>query len=134
VIAGVNVIAADTASTARQQFQAIRRTRAASLLGRQPGTPDTGLTDEQADELLASGGAFVDRMLTYTAAGTPVEVRDYLDGFIKQTEADELMTVHNALTPEARLHSVTLLAEAMQYSTTEIAKSQVASTARGRGR
>jgi luciferase family oxidoreductase group 1 len=114
VIAGVNVIAADTASTARQQFQQARRALAVSLLGRQPDTPDTGLTDEQADELLASGGAFVDQILTYTAVGTPVEVRDYLDGFIKQTEADELMTVHNALTPEARLHSVTLLAETMQ--------------------
>jgi alkanesulfonate monooxygenase SsuD/methylene tetrahydromethanopterin reductase-like flavin-dependent oxidoreductase (luciferase family) len=56
----------------------------------------------------------VDQILTYTAAGTPAEVRDYLDGFIKQTEADELMTLHNALTPEARLHSVTLLAETMQ--------------------
>ena len=114
VIAGINVIAADTASTARQQFQQVRRDRAASLLGRQPGTPNAALTEEQADELLASGGAFVDQMLTYTAVGTQVEVRDDLDGFIKQTEADELMTLHNALTPEERLRSVTLLAEAMQ--------------------
>src|SRR5258708_4828163 len=95
-------------------------------LGRAPGADPTTQYAPRRDpragdtfprdggQLLASGGAFVDQILTYTAAGTPAEVRDYLDGFIKQTEADELMTVHNALTPEARLRSVTLLAEAMQ--------------------
>ena len=53
-------------------------------------------------------------MLTYAAVGTPGEVSDYLDGFRKETEADELITVHQAPTLEGRLRSVTLLAEAMQ--------------------
>jgi luciferase family oxidoreductase group 1 len=78
-IAGVNVIAADTASAAREQLLGIRRRRA-----------------------------------TYAAVGTPVEVSDYLDGFIRRTEADELIVAHQALSIEARLRSVTLLAEAMQ--------------------
>jgi luciferase family oxidoreductase group 1 len=115
-IAGVNVIAADTASAAREQLLGIRRRRAVSLYGRGRGGTDTGdLTDEQADQLLAAGlGAHVDQMLTYAAVGTPAEVSDYLDGFIRRTEADELIVAHQALSIEARLRSVTLLAEAMQ--------------------
>jgi luciferase family oxidoreductase group 1 len=115
-IAGVNVIAADTESAAREQFQAIRRVRAISLYGRgRPGQNTEDFTDEQADQLLAAGvGAHVDQMLTYSAVGTPAQVSDYLDGFIRRTEADELIVAHQAPTLEGRLRSVTLLAEAMQ--------------------
>ena len=52
-------------------------------------------------------------MLTYAAVGTPAQVSDYLDGFIRQTEADELIVAHQATSIEGRLRSVTLLAEAM---------------------
>ena len=115
-IAGVNVIAADTESAAREQFQGIRRARAVSLYGRgRRGQGTESLTDEQADELLAAGaGDQVDQMLTYSAIGTPVQVSDYLDGFIRRTEADELIVAHQAPTIEGRLRSVTRLAEAMQ--------------------
>jgi alkanesulfonate monooxygenase SsuD/methylene tetrahydromethanopterin reductase-like flavin-dependent oxidoreductase (luciferase family) len=72
-------------------------------------------TDEQADQLLAAGiGAHVDQMLTYTAVGTPAQVRNYLDGFIRHTGADEVIVAHQASAIESRLRSVTLLAEAMQ--------------------
>src|ERR1700759_4754256 len=71
VIAGVNVIAADTTSAAQEQLQGIRRTRAVNLSGRQLGVKDLNMTDEQADELLGAGAApRVDEMLTYTALGT----------------------------------------------------------------
>jgi luciferase family oxidoreductase group 1 len=115
-IAGVNVIAAETASSAREQLRSIRRRRAISLFGRgRPGLDTEDLTDEQADQLLAAGiGGHVDQMLTYSAVGTPAEVSDYLDGFIRQTEADELIVAHQAPVIEDRLRSVTLLAEAMQ--------------------
>jgi luciferase family oxidoreductase group 1 len=115
-IAGVNVIAADTAGAAREQLLGIRRRRAISLYGRGRRGLDTGeLTDEQADQLLAAGlGSHVDQMLTYSAVGTPAEVSGYLDGFIRRTEADELIVAHQALSIEDRLRSVTLLAEAMQ--------------------
>jgi luciferase family oxidoreductase group 1 len=115
-IAGVNVIAADTTSAAREQLRGIRRRRAISLYGRgQRGLDTEDLTDEQADQLLAAGlGGHVDQMLTYSAVGTPAEVSDYLDGFIRRTEADELIVAHQALSIEGRLRSVTLLAEAMQ--------------------
>jgi luciferase family oxidoreductase group 1 len=111
VIAGVNVTAADTAEAARSQFQAARRARAASLFARQAHISPEEITDEQAEELLASGAAVhVDHMLTYSAVGTPDEVSNYLAGFLNKTGADELITVHQG--PD-RLRSITLLAEAM---------------------
>ena len=73
--------------------------------------PLEDLTDEQADQLLEAGAsAQVDHMMTYTAAGTPREVGEYLDDFLRLTGADELITVHQAPTIEGRLRSVTLLA------------------------
>jgi luciferase family oxidoreductase group 1 len=114
VIAGVNVTAADTTEAARSQFQAVRRARAASLFARRAGLSPAEITDEQAGELLAGGAAVhVDQMLTYSAVGTPSEVGDYLDGFLKKTGADELIVVHQAPNTDDRLRSVTLLAEAM---------------------
>jgi luciferase family oxidoreductase group 1 len=115
-IAGVNVIAADTDSAAREQLEGIRRVRAISLYGRgRRGQNTEDLTDEQADQLLAAGlGDQVDQMLTYSAVGTAAQVSDYLDGFIRHTEADEVIVAHQAPTIEGRLRSVTLLAEAMQ--------------------
>ena len=115
VIAGVNVTAAGTTEAARSQFQAVRRSRAASLFARRVGLSPSEITDEQADELLASGAAVhVDHMVTYSAVGTPHEVSDYLDGFVKKTGADELIVVHQAPSTDDRLRSVTLLAEAME--------------------
>lgn len=115
-IVGVNVIAADTESAAREQLKGIRRVRAISLYGRgRRGQDSENLTDEQADQLLAAGiGAHVDQMLTYTAVGTPAQVSDYLDGFVSRTGADELIVAHQASAIDGRLRSVTLLAEAMQ--------------------
>ncbi len=115
VIAGVNVTAADTTEAATTTLQGVRRARAVSLFARRLGISPTEITDEQADELLASGAAaHVDHMLTYSAVGTPREVSDYLDGFLGKTGADELIVVHQAPAIEDRLRSVTLLAEAMR--------------------
>jgi luciferase family oxidoreductase group 1 len=115
-IAGLNVIAADTEGAAREQLQGIRRARAISLYGRSRRAQNTAdLTDEQADQLLAAGlGDQVDQMLTYSAVGTAAQVSDYLDGFIRQTGADEVIVAHQAPAIEGRLRSVTLLAEAMR--------------------
>jgi luciferase family oxidoreductase group 1 len=112
VIAGVNVFAADTAEAARAQVQVARRARAVSLFGqRRP------YTDEEADQLLVSGaGRHVDQMLTCAAVGTPADVRDYLEGFTKQADADELIVAHQAPSAEDRLRSVVLLAEVMDGS------------------
>ena len=110
VIAGVNVIAADTTSTAVEEAEAVRRVRARALIGR-----GRNFTEAELDAVLASGAArHIDEMLTYSAIGTPAEVSDYLDGFRKEADADELIVAHHASDPSRRLRSVALLAEAMQ--------------------
>jgi luciferase family oxidoreductase group 1 len=114
VIAGVNVVAADTTAAAETQRQAVRRLRAVNLFARQFGIHHTTVGDEHADEILAAGAAaHVDQMLTYTAVGTPEQVRSYLEQFARLTDADELITVHPAPSLDERLRSVTLLAEAI---------------------
>jgi luciferase family oxidoreductase group 1 len=120
VIAGVGVITADSPQAVAEQLQAVRRLRAINLFGRRLGKRgqlDGEFTDEQADQLLTAGGAAqVDHMLTYTAVGTPDHVRDYLDDFARSTGADELITVHEAPTSQARLRSITLLAQALEQA------------------
>lgn len=114
-MAGVNVLAVDDPDDAQTQLRTIRRARAIGLFGRRFGLTSLDASDEQADEVLAAGAAaHVDEMLTYTAAGTPSEVSDYLDGFLRLTDADELITVHPAPDAGDRLRSLTLLAGAME--------------------
>ena len=38
---------------------------------------------------------------------------DYLEGFRKQADADELIVAHQSPTPEGRIRSLTLTAEAL---------------------
>jgi luciferase family oxidoreductase group 1 len=113
VIAGVNVLAADTTDQAQHALHLAKRARVGALYGRGGRT----FTDEEADLVLTSeAGQAIEQMLTYTAAGTPTDVKDYLEGFAKHADADELITAHAAPTIEARLRSVDLTAEAMASS------------------
>ena len=52
-------------------------------------------------------------MLTHTAVGTQAEVREYLTGFAREADADELIVAHQFPGVEGRLRSVELTAEAM---------------------
>ena len=107
VIAGVNVIAADTEAAALAQLERARRARVRGFFGR----GDRRLTDDEVEAILRSPqGAAVEAMLTYTGTGTPGTVMAYLDEFQRHTGADELVVVHHASTVEQRLHSVELLA------------------------
>jgi luciferase family oxidoreductase group 1 len=108
-IAGVGVIAAETAESAAAQLEAARRVRARALFGR-----GQKLSDDDITALLQSPQAVaVDEMLAYTATGLPDEVANYLQQFATDTGADELMTVHYSDTVAHRLRSVELLAEAL---------------------
>ena len=110
VIAGVNVVAAESTAVARAELEVMRRIRAVGLFGR-----GRSFTDEEADQLLAQGAAVhVDSMLTYTALGTPAEVGAYLADFRQLADADELIVAHQSPTVEGRLRSVELLAEAVE--------------------
>ncbi|HEU5254257.1 MAG TPA: LLM class flavin-dependent oxidoreductase [Solirubrobacterales bacterium] len=108
VIAGVGVIAAETAESAAAQLEAARRIRARALFGR-----GRKLQEEDVDAILASPqGAAVDEMLAYTAVGTAEEVGAYLERFAAETEADELITAHYSDSVPNRLRSVELTAGA----------------------
>jgi len=114
-MAGVNVLAVDDPDDAQTQLRSVRRARAIGLFGRRFGLTSLDASDEQADEILAAGAAaHVDEMLTHTAAGTPGEVRGFLEGFLRLTDAEELITVHPAPDAGDRLRSLTLLAGAME--------------------
>lgn len=107
VMAGVNVIAADTEANAQEQLLSVTRSRAAVLL-----RGDRNLSDDDADQLLQSPqGRHVTQMLRYTAVGTPMAVKEYLDAFAEHADADELMAVHSSPTVEARLRSIDLVGE-----------------------
>ncbi|KAD3515109.1 MsnO8 family LLM class oxidoreductase [Arthrobacter yangruifuii] len=108
VIAGVNVIAADTTEEAQQMFTDSQRRRVTQLFGR-----DRTFTDEEADAILQSpGGQQVKQMGRYSAVGNPGEVRDYLDWFTDHAQADELIVATQTATLESRLRSFQLLADA----------------------
>ncbi|TDD41635.1 LLM class flavin-dependent oxidoreductase [Saccharopolyspora elongata] len=107
VIAGVNVIAADTTDEAEEHFQAAKRYRVARMLGQ-----GREFTPEEADAILASpAGQQVLQMAKYTAVGTPAEVDDYLDGFAERSQADELIVVSAAPDRGAWRRSLELLAD-----------------------
>lgn len=114
-MAGVNVLAVDDPDDAQTQLRSVRRARTIGLFGRRFGLTSLDASDEQADEILAAGAAaHVDEMLTHTAAGTPGEIRGFLEEFLRLTDADELITVHPAPDADDRLRSLTLLAGAME--------------------
>ncbi|MCC3291876.1 LLM class flavin-dependent oxidoreductase [Arthrobacter sp. zg-Y1110] len=108
VIAGVNVVAAETTEEAQQMFADSQRRRVTQLFGR-----DRTFTDEEADAILQSpGGQQVKQMGRYSAVGNPEEVRDYLDWFTGHAQADELIVATQTATLESRLRSFRLLADA----------------------
>jgi luciferase family oxidoreductase group 1 len=107
VIAGVNVIAADSDEDAQAQLQAVRRRRISTFLPK-----GRTFSDEELDGVLASpGGRHVAEMMRYTAVGTPAAVRRYLDDFTDEADADELIVVPASPGVENRLRSVDLLAD-----------------------
>ena len=106
VMAGVNVIVAETDAAAQEQLVAVRRARVARFVER-----GVALTDEQADAVLASPqGRHLTTMMRYTAVGIPDLVRRYLDDFTAHADADELVVVPAGPTAADRLHSIGLLA------------------------
>jgi luciferase family oxidoreductase group 1 len=107
VIAGVNVVAADTEEEARAEYTEARRRRAKLLFGRgRRWSPD------ELDLLLDSpAGQQVDQMLRYTAVGTPDAVTTYLDRFAEHADADELILASAATAQPRRLRTFELVAE-----------------------
>jgi luciferase family oxidoreductase group 1 len=110
VIAGVNVVVADTTAEANSHLLYAQRRRVGRFLGRRDQ-----VTDEQADALLDSrAGQQVLRMMEYTAVGDPPAVRSYLDDFARHADADELIVTLMSPGLDNRLRAATLLAEATE--------------------
>ena len=106
VIAGLNVLAADTQEEAETQLVTVQRSRVRALLGR-----GQQWTDDDADAVLESpAGQHVKNMTRYAAVGVASEVKAYVERFAARAHADEVMTVHPAPTVPARLRSIELLA------------------------
>ncbi len=109
VIAGVNVIAADTQADAEEQFHKAKRARVRAL-----ARPGRRLTDDEVDLVLSSPeGAQIEQMVVYSAVGTPNDVRDYLEAFAKHADADELIVALQSPATDARLRSAELVAGEM---------------------
>jgi len=112
VMAGANVVAADDADDAQQQFATVRRRRVRSMIMRQPGAPEYG--DAEIDAFLATPqGQQIANMMRYTAVGTGEDVRAFLTGFAESVGADELIVAHHSDDLAARLRSVEVTALAM---------------------
>jgi luciferase family oxidoreductase group 1 len=110
VIAGVNVVVADTTSQAHAHLLYAQRRRVTRFL--LPGQP---VTEEQIDALMDSrAGRGVLQMMTYTAAGDPPAVRRYLDGFAQHAGADELIVTLMSPGLDNRVRAANLLAEAVE--------------------
>lgn len=110
VIAGVNVIAADSTEDAQDQFTTTRRARLRRFLLK----PNVDVPDAEVDRILESPqGAQIAAMMKHTAVGSPASVREQLDAFTVFADADELMVCHQSPTIEGRLRSIELTAEAM---------------------
>lgn len=112
LMVAANVIAADDATDATQQFETMRRARVRSMITRGPASPV--YSDEQIDAFLTTteGRGLAD-MMRYTAVGVPAEVRTFLTDLTEATQADELILAHASQNITDRLRSVELTAEVM---------------------
>ncbi|MCW2953600.1 MAG: luciferase family oxidoreductase, group 1 [Conexibacter sp.] len=109
VMAGVNVVVADTDEEARYRFTTIQQ-GFANLRRGQPGPYPPPVDDIEA---YWSPGerAQASHMLKYAIVGSPETVRAGLERFSETTQADELMVVSAIYDHAARIRSYELLAE-----------------------
>jgi luciferase family oxidoreductase group 1 len=111
VMAGVNVVAADTADEAAERLHAVQRNRVKLFVGRAGQT----LTDEEAEVVLdMPAGEQIRSMTRYTAAGTPDVVARYLEDFAVRADADELIVMCPVVDRAAWFRSFELLAGLMR--------------------
>ncbi|MGI5352588.1 LLM class flavin-dependent oxidoreductase [Streptomyces sp. CA-250714] len=107
---GAAALAAEDEKEAHRQVL----TGALSMVRLRTGRPGLIPTPEEAEAYPFSPVErdFVDSWLANVTYGTPDAVRDGLDALVKRTGADELMLTANAHTPEARIRSLELIADA----------------------
>ena len=108
VIAGVNVVAAETDEAAEALFARTELDRVRRFLSR---GRERELTAAEAGPLMDTpAGQEIRGMLRYTAIGGAQRVREELAAFAKHADADELITVHPAPTRTEQLVSLRIAA------------------------
>ncbi|HEU4597268.1 MAG TPA: LLM class flavin-dependent oxidoreductase [Pyrinomonadaceae bacterium] len=108
-MAGVNVFAADTDAEARRLFTSLQQAFVnlrRGVPGQLPPPLESAAGHFNEIELAGTGHA-----LRYSFVGSPETVRRGLEGFIEQTQADELMLTAQIFDHAARLRSFQLAAE-----------------------
>ena len=103
LMAGINVMVAETDEEARRQFTTLQQMFLDIRSGRQRKI------QPPVDPSEFAGG--VSPMLEISAVGTADTVKAQLEEFAERTGADELITVTYAHDPAVRHHSLKLLAD-----------------------
>lgn len=111
----VNVFAADTDAEAQRLFTSVQQAFI-NLRRNQPGQlpPTVETMDDRWSEFERAG---VEHALRYSAVGSHETVRGWLESFIVETQADEIMVTAQIFDHSARLRSFEILAgvrEALQ--------------------
>jgi luciferase family oxidoreductase group 1 len=111
-IVGINAYVADTDAEAQKQFTSLIRMFVALLTGgaKEALQPPTEMNEEL--EGLWQHPA-VQQMLKYSFVGSKETVKQQLQAFLAETQANELITASTMYAPEDRLKSARLFAEIM---------------------
>lgn len=111
VIAGVNVIAADTLEKAEMMFTSPIRMVMNLFMGkREYLTPPTQMTSELKSILMNPS---VQQMLRFSMVGDKKKVKEETEKFLAENKVDELMVVTNTFDPQDRRRSYQLFSEIM---------------------
>jgi len=109
VMAGINVVAADTDEEARRLFTTVQQSFTNLLRGTggqmQPTIDDIETYWNEFEKFQAS------RMLKYSVIGSPTTVRKGLDEFVAISKVDELMVVTSVYELSARIRSYEILSK-----------------------
>ena len=112
VMVGVNVFAADTDQAARRMFTSAQQ----QFLNLVRGTP--GMLPPPVDSMDSLWSplerAQVDRMTRCSAVGSSATVRECLEAFVEETQANELIVAGHIHDHAARVHSLELVAQLRQ--------------------
>jgi luciferase family oxidoreductase group 1 len=109
VMLGFNVFAAETNEEAELLFTSIQQAFVNLRTGRPGKLPPP--VKGYADRLDPAARAMIDQALSCSAVGDAATVRDRIDRFVDQTQADELMVTSQIWDHAARVRSLEILAE-----------------------
>jgi luciferase family oxidoreductase group 1 len=111
-IVGVNVIAADTDEEAQRLFTSIQQMFLGMIRGMRTALKPP--VDSMEGRWNPIEAAQAQRMLLYSAVGSPATIRKQLEWFLEQTGADELIATAQIYDHAARLRSFEIAAEVFQ--------------------